>query len=51
MAGNAEGLIAKPSNWQNNNDRFVKKISGGHLQVFLTGWNDTDKIMVCLPTG
>ena len=39
MTGNADGLNAKPSNWPNNPNRPVEKVSWDDAQVFLTRLN------------
>ena len=36
MTGNPEGLNVKPSNWPNNNDRPVEKVSWNDAQIFLS---------------
>ena len=36
MTGNSDGLSATPSNWPNNPDRPVEKVSWDDIQVFLT---------------
>ncbi|NBR22162.1 MAG: hypothetical protein EBT88_17775, partial [Proteobacteria bacterium] len=42
MTGNSEGLNAKPSQWPNNNDRPVEKVSWNDVQVFLSRLNDME---------
>jgi len=39
MTGNSDGLNATPSNWPNNPDRPVEKVSWDDIQVFLTRLN------------
>jgi len=39
MTGNSEGLNAKPSNWPNNPNRPVEKVSWADAQIFLTRLN------------
>jgi formylglycine-generating enzyme required for sulfatase activity len=51
MTGNSEGLNAKPSNWPNNNDRPVEKVSWNDVQVFLSRLNDMEEVAGRLPTG
>ena len=51
MTGNAEGLNAKPSNWPNNNDRPVEKVSWNDAQVFLSRLNDMEQTAGRLPAG
>jgi formylglycine-generating enzyme required for sulfatase activity len=51
MTGNSEGLNAKPSNWPNNNDRPVEKVSWNDVQVFLSRLNDMEQTAGRLPTG
>jgi formylglycine-generating enzyme required for sulfatase activity len=51
MTGNSEGLNAKPSNWPNNNDRPVEKVSWNDVQVFLSRLNDMEETAGRLPTG
>ena len=40
MAGNTDGLNATPSNWPNNPDRPVEKVSYDDIQKFLTRLNE-----------
>jgi formylglycine-generating enzyme required for sulfatase activity len=51
MTGNSEGLNAKPSNWPNNNDRPVEKVSWNDVQVFLSRLNDMEETAGRLPAG
>jgi formylglycine-generating enzyme required for sulfatase activity len=51
MTGNSEGLNAKPSNWPNNNDRPVEKVSWNDVLVFLSRLNDMEETAGRLPTG
>jgi formylglycine-generating enzyme required for sulfatase activity len=51
MTGNPEGLNAKPSNWPNNNDRPVEKVSWNDAQIFLTRLNEMEQTAGRLPTG
>jgi formylglycine-generating enzyme required for sulfatase activity len=51
MTGNSEGLNAKPSQWPNNNDRPVEKVSWNDVQVFLSRLNDMEETAGRLPTG
>ena len=51
MTCNSEGLNAKPSNWPNNNDRPVERISWNDIQVFLSRLNDMQEAAGRLPAG
>ena len=51
MTGNSEGLNAKPSNWPNNNDRPVERISWNDIQVFLSRLNEMEETAGRLPAG
>jgi formylglycine-generating enzyme required for sulfatase activity len=51
MTGNSEGLNAKPSQWPNNNDRPVEKVSWNDVQVFLSRLNDMEQTAGRLPAG
>ena len=51
MTGNPEGLNVKPSNWPNNNDRPVEKVSWNDAQVFLSQLNSIEQAAGRLPTG
>ena len=49
MTGNTDGLNAKPSNWPNNPNRPVEKVSWADAQVFLTRLNAQQSANI--PTG
>jgi formylglycine-generating enzyme required for sulfatase activity len=51
MTGNSEGLNAKPSNWPNNNDRPVEKVSWNDIQIFLSRLNTMEQTAGRLPAG
>jgi formylglycine-generating enzyme required for sulfatase activity len=51
MTGNSEGLNPKPSQWPNNNDRPVEKVSWNDAQIFLTRLNDMEETAGRLPAG
>ncbi|MDA9962795.1 SUMF1/EgtB/PvdO family nonheme iron enzyme [Opitutales bacterium] len=51
MNGNSEGLNAKPSQWPNNNDRPVEKVSWNDAQVFLSRLNSIEQTAGRLPNG
>jgi formylglycine-generating enzyme required for sulfatase activity len=51
MNGNSEGLSAKPSEWPNNDDRPVEKVSWNDAQVFLTRLNSIEQTAGRLPNG
>ena len=51
MNGNSEGLNAKPSQWPNNDDRPVEKVSWNDAQVFLTRLNSIEQTAGRLPNG
>ncbi len=51
MNGNSEGLNAKPSNWPNNDDRPVEKVSWEDAQVFLSRLNSIEQTAGRLPDG
>ena len=42
MTGNSDGLSATPSNWQNNPNRPVEKVSYDDAQVFLSRLNERE---------
>ena len=49
MTGNDQGLSATPSNWPNNPNHPVEKVSWEDIQVFLTRFNAQEKVNV--PAG
>ena len=49
MTGNTDGLNAKPSNWPNNPNRPVEKVSWADAQIFLTRLNAQQSANI--PTG
>jgi formylglycine-generating enzyme required for sulfatase activity len=51
MNGNSEGLNAKPSQWPNNDDRPVEKVSWEDAQVFLARLNSIEQTAGRLPNG
>jgi len=51
MTGNSEGLNSKPSQWPNNNDRPVEKVSWNDVQAFLSRLNDLEQTAGRLPAG
>jgi formylglycine-generating enzyme required for sulfatase activity len=51
MTGNSEGLNVKPSQWSNNNDRPVEKVSWEDAQIFLTRLNSMEQTAGRLPSG
>jgi formylglycine-generating enzyme required for sulfatase activity len=51
MTGNPEGLNAKPSEWPNNDDRPVDKVSWEDAQVFLSRLNSIEQTAGRLPNG
>ena len=51
MTGNPEGLNPKPSQWPNNNDRPVEKVSWEDAQIFLTRLNQIEQTAGRLPSG
>ena len=51
MNGNSEGLNPKPSQWPNNNDRPVEKVSWNDAQVFLSRLNSIEQTAGRLPNG
>ena len=51
MTGNSEGLNAKPSQWPNNNNRPVEKVSWNDVQVFLSRLNNMEQTAGRLPAG
>jgi formylglycine-generating enzyme required for sulfatase activity len=51
MNGNSEGLNAKPSEWPNNPNRPVEKVSWDDVQIFLTRLNAAEQAAGRLPSG
>ena len=51
MTGNSNGLSATPSQWPNNPNRPVDKVSWNDVQVFLTRLNAAEKEADRLPFG
>ena len=51
MTGNSEGLNVKPSQWPNNYNRPVERVSWNDVQVFLTRLNDMEQTAGRLPAG
>ena len=51
MNGNSEGLNTKPSEWPNNDDRPVEKVSWEDAQVFLSRLNSIEQTAGRLPNG
>jgi len=51
MTGNTNGLNAKPSQWPNNNDRPVEKVSWSDAQIFLSRLNQMEQTAGRLPSG
>ncbi|MBT3635501.1 MAG: SUMF1/EgtB/PvdO family nonheme iron enzyme, partial [Opitutae bacterium] len=51
MTGNPEGLNAKPSEWPNNDNRPVEKVSWDDAQIFLTRLHQSEQTAGRLPTG
>jgi formylglycine-generating enzyme required for sulfatase activity len=51
MNGNSEGLNAKPSQWPNNDDRPVERVSWNDAQVFLSRLNSIEQTAGRLPNG
>ena len=49
MTGNTDGLSATPSNWPNNPNRPVEKVSWADAQIFLTRLNS--QLSATIPTG
>ena len=44
MAGNGNGWSATPSNWPNNPNRPVEKVSWDDVQIFLNRLNNFEQI-------
>jgi formylglycine-generating enzyme required for sulfatase activity len=51
MTGNSNGLSATPSEWPNNPNRPVEKVSWNDVQVFLTRLNAAEQAAGRLPNG
>ena len=51
MNGNSEGLNVKPSQWPNNNNRPVERVSWADAQVFLARLTSIEQTAGRLPTG
>jgi large repetitive protein len=51
MTGNSNGLSATPSNWPNNANRPVDKVSWDDVQIFLTRLNAAEQAAGRLPAG
>jgi formylglycine-generating enzyme required for sulfatase activity len=51
MTGNSNGLSATPSNWPNNANRPVEKVSWDDVQIFLTRLNAAELTAGRLPAG
>jgi formylglycine-generating enzyme required for sulfatase activity/alpha-tubulin suppressor-like RCC1 family protein len=51
MTGNTNGLSATPSNWPNNANRPVEKVSWDDVQIFLTRLNAAEQAAGRLPAG
>ena len=51
MSGNSNGLNATPSNWPNNPNRPVEKVSWDDVQVFLTRLNAAEQAAGRLTAG
>ena len=51
MTGNTNDLNATPSNWPNNPNRPVEKVSWNDVQVFLTRLNAAEQAAGRLPAG
>jgi formylglycine-generating enzyme required for sulfatase activity len=51
MTGNTNSLSATPSNWPNNPNRPVEKVSWNDVQVFLTRLNAAEQAAGRLPAG
>jgi formylglycine-generating enzyme required for sulfatase activity len=51
MTGNTNSLSATPSNWPNNPNRPVEKVSWDDVQIFLTRLNAAEQTAGRLPAG
>ena len=51
MTGNGNGLSATPSNWPNNPNRPVEKVSWDDAQIFLARLNSAEQTAGRLPVG
>ena len=51
MTGNSNGLNPNPSNWPNNPNRPVEKVSWDDIEIFLTRLNDAEYQAGRLPPG
>jgi formylglycine-generating enzyme required for sulfatase activity len=51
MTGNSNGLSATPSEWPNNPNRPVEKVSWDDVQIFLTRLNAAEQTAGRLPSG
>ena len=51
MSGNTNSLSATPSNWPNNPNRPVEKVSWDDVQIFLTRLNASEQAAGRLPSG
>lgn len=49
MTGNTDGLSATPSNWPNNPNRPVEKVSWNDIQIFLSRLNNQQSVNI--PAG
>jgi formylglycine-generating enzyme required for sulfatase activity len=51
MSGNSNSLNPSPSNWPNNPNRPVEKVSWDDVQIFLTRLNASERTAGRLPSG
>ncbi|MFL2914391.1 MAG: SUMF1/EgtB/PvdO family nonheme iron enzyme [Opitutales bacterium] len=51
MTGNSDWLSATPSNWPNNPNRPVEKVSWDDVQIFLSRLNASEQVAGRLPSG